>query len=118
MHGGKRPGAGRPKGSVSPKTLDNRAIAIKAASEGVTPLEVMLSTMREAWGHANDKTMDPVVALEHRKMAVAVAKDAAPYIHPRLSQIESKTELDVKPSTVSADPLPPEEWERTYGVSH
>jgi hypothetical protein len=41
-HGGKRPGAGRKKGSLTQKT---REVAEKAASAGITPLEVMLEAM-------------------------------------------------------------------------
>jgi hypothetical protein len=73
MHGGKRPGAGRPKGSATKKT---RAIANAAAAEGITPLEVMLEAMR---AHHEAGRLDE---------AAAVAKDAAPYIHPRLASID------------------------------
>ena len=68
--GGKREGAGRPTGSASAKS---RAIADRAASEGVTPLEVMLEAMRDLHGRG--------------KLAEAAhfARDAAPYMHPRLS---------------------------------
>lgn len=99
--GGARPGAGRKPGSANKKT---RAIADKAAAEGITPLEVMLETMRNLY-QAGD-----FVA------ASGVAKDAAPYMHPRLSQIEQKSEVTVQ-KAVSADPLTPEEWATSYGAS-
>ena len=53
-----------------------RAIADKAAEDGVLPLEVMLGVMREhyAAGRCDE--------------AAAVAKDAAPYLHPRLSAVD------------------------------
>lgn len=70
--GGARKNAGRKKGTASVKT---REVADRAASEGITPLEVMLHAMREAYD-ANDL----VVASRH-------AKDAAPYIHPRLANV-------------------------------
>ena len=68
--GGKREGAGRKKGATTKKT---RAIADKAAEEGITPLEVMIRCMRDAWdaGRMGDA---------HR-----YAVDAAPYMHPRLA---------------------------------
>lgn len=71
--GGVRPGAGRPKGSKSNLTLQREAVAAKALADGVTPLEVMLDTMRELFA-AGDKMA-----------ACQVAKDAAPYIHPKLA---------------------------------
>jgi hypothetical protein len=69
-HGGKRDGAGRKAGS---KTSKERELARAAAEQGITPLEVMLAVMRD---HYDKKRFDD---------AAAIAKDAAPYIHPRLS---------------------------------
>lgn len=70
--GGKRPGAGRPKGAANKKT---REIAERAIQEGITPLEYMLRLLR-------DESADPQMRFE-------AAKAAAPYIHPRLSSIEA-----------------------------
>lgn len=74
-HGGKRAGAGRRKGSATKRT---REIADKAIGEGLTPLDVMLKAMRL---HADAQRWDA---------AAEVAKDAAPYIHPRLAAVEHK----------------------------
>lgn len=71
--GGNRTGAGRPPGAATKKT---RAIADKAAEEGITPLEVMLEAMNES-RNAGDLAA-----------AAGFAKDAAPYIHPKLAAIE------------------------------
>jgi hypothetical protein len=71
--GGKRAGAGRKPGSATKKT---REIADKAVAQGITPLEVMLEAMnffRE---------------LGDMAQAAGFAKDAAPYIHPKLAAIE------------------------------
>jgi hypothetical protein len=68
--GGRRAGAGRKPGSLTTRT---REIAERAAEDGVTPLEHMLAVMR-----------DPKAALERRD---AMAKAAAPYIHPSLASI-------------------------------
>ena len=73
MRGGARPGAGRRPGGRNRKT---REIADKAALEGITPLEVMLHAMR---AHYDAGKLDD---------AATVAKDAAPYMHPRLAAIE------------------------------
>jgi hypothetical protein len=69
--GGKRPGAGRPRGSKTKKTMN---IAIAAAAAGETPLEYMLRVMR-------DETVEPLVRLD-------MAKAAAPYCHARLASTE------------------------------
>lgn len=71
--GGKRVGAGRKAGSATKKT---REIADKAAASGITPLEVMLEAMLS---YRNSGELD---------RAASIAKDAAPYVHPRLAAIE------------------------------
>lgn len=73
MRGGKRQGSGRKPGG---QNLKSREIADKAAEEGTTPLEVMLEAMR---AHHEAKRFDE---------AAAIAKDAAPYMHPRLASID------------------------------
>lgn len=93
--GGKRPGAGRRKGTVSAQTQAKRALAAKAEAEGVTPLEVMLTTMRALWSEAVDEATGKVVSLGKAMQANAVAKDAAPFIHPKLSSVEAKVDADV-----------------------
>lgn len=71
--GGKRTGAGRPKGAATRKTKE---IADRASAEGVTPLEVMLKAMRE---HYDKREYDA---------AAAIAKDAAPYMHAKLASVQ------------------------------
>lgn len=71
--GGARPGAGRKRGSLTQRTRD---IAEKSAKAGPLPLEVMLMAMRE---HVNAGELDA---------AASIAKDAAPYMHPKLAAIE------------------------------
>ena len=65
--GGRRPVAGRPKGSKSKKTV----ALLAAAADGETPLDFLLRNMRDA-------TLDGSVRLD-------CAKSAAPYLHPRLA---------------------------------
>lgn len=69
-HGGKRKGAGRPKGARTRLTEE----AIKKAGEGMTPLEFMLEALRN---DAND--------FDTRMDA---AKAAAPYVHAKLSSVD------------------------------
>ena len=81
--GGCRPGAGRKKGAAEVRT---RRIANELARDGLTPLEVMVATMRELWQHAQSAAT-PAERLEGQRAACAVARDAAPYIHPRLAVV-------------------------------
>ena len=69
--GGKREGAGRPKGARNKATEEARQ---QAAKEGETPLAYMLRVMRD--GEADAKRRD------------AMAQAAAPYLHPKLSTVE------------------------------
>jgi hypothetical protein len=71
--GGKRPGAGRPKGAATRKT---REIADKAAEEGLMPLEYMLRVLR-----------DEKQTAENRAWA---AEKAAPYCHAKLAAVDMK----------------------------
>jgi hypothetical protein len=74
--GGKRPGAGRPKGTRNKgPTKANLAaqVAKEAAAEGETPLTYMLRVMRDAQS-------DP-------KRRDEMARAAAPYMHSRLESV-------------------------------
>lgn len=83
MRGGKRSGSGRPKGSVSAATRKRKEIAEQALSQGKTPLEVMLEAMRAAYEQGG------AIA------AFVFAKDAAPYMHPKLSAVDADVTHDV-----------------------
>lgn len=77
-HGGKRPGAGRPKGAANKASIERQA---KVAATGDTPLDYMLKVMRDEM--ADEKRRDEM------------AKAAAPYVHPKLSSVDAKVEGDV-----------------------
>lgn len=82
MRGGKRPGAGRKKG------IPNKASAARereAGETGLTPRDVMLAVMREFWSLAQDAKKSRRARGHHLRSAAAVAKDLAPYIHPRIA---------------------------------
>jgi hypothetical protein len=86
-HGGRRKGAGRKPGSPTER---RREIVDKAAAEGISPLELQLSAMRELWRRAHaDGEMDIGLAAQ----ACAIAKDCAPYIHPRLAAVDARVGL-------------------------
>ncbi|PWE52895.1 hypothetical protein DEM27_28670 [Metarhizobium album] len=71
MRGGKREGAGRPEGSPNKATAARQQ---EIADSGMTPLDYLLSVMR-----------DPDEGQDTRLEA---AKAAAPYVHPKLASIQ------------------------------
>ena len=92
MPRGSAPGerrGGRQQGAANIKT---REIADKAAQEGITPLEYMLSVMRSPImpelkqaiesGKVDEKVITALSGWH--KMRYEAAKDSAPYLHPRL----------------------------------
>lgn len=110
-HGGKREGAGRPKGALAHRT---RKIAEEAIQHGTTPLEIMLANMRHFQNVAEsaERVLEQLSAEDmakgdtkpedqfkkllaevkkaagFRQMAQECARDASPYIHPRLQAIQ------------------------------
>ena len=95
MQGGKRSGAGRPKGSPNKATAQKRA---QIEASGLTPLDFMLGILR-------DETQPAVDRFE-------AAKAAAPYVHARLSAVEAKVEVteqveEVRWSIVDPEPVDP-----------
>lgn len=108
--GGSRDGAGRPAGAVTKRT---REIADRALAEGKAPLEVMLDNMRhfqqvaldaEAAIAAMDESTVATLGQTHeeqfkallakvkqaaglRVMAHECARDAAPFMHAKLSTV-------------------------------
>lgn len=80
MRGGKREGSGRPKGA---RTVRSTKAAQEAIASGrTTPLEVMLRAMDE---HFKKEEWDA---------AAAIAKDAAPYMHPKLQSVMHTGDAD------------------------
>jgi hypothetical protein len=71
MKGGARPGAGRKKSVPNKRT---RELQVRVEASGLSPLDYMLTVMR-------DKKAAPMLRFE-------AAKQAAPYVHSRLSAIE------------------------------
>lgn len=91
---------GRQKGSRNKSTVAQLALVEQSTTEGVTPLDVMLRTMRHLWrdaeaideksGQANIIDTDKALA------AMAVADRAAPYCHARIA---TKEEIPPKEPT-------------------
>jgi hypothetical protein len=102
--GGKRSGAGRPKGSPNKNQAVLRDYAQRiACGEGVdTPLDILLEAMRYfhavAVEHERGNTVfivgsgDAVKAysaIELRMLAMEAAVKAAPFVHPKLAAIDA-----------------------------
>ncbi len=86
IKGGRRPGAGRKKGSRNKETLKRVDIAAKALDSGITPLDYLLDVMRKPIPDDAEAALK-VVMIGQRFEA---AKAAAPYVHPRLAALELK----------------------------
>lgn len=124
--GGKRLGAGRKAGSLTKRT---RQIAEAVATQGVTPLEVMMKVMHQLFEEASnvqdeelgDKALANEARIKLLNMAATVGRHAAPYVHPRLSVIEHtgkdgaplQSGVLVVPSAMSID-----EWEQAAQAKH
>lgn len=80
--GGKREGAGRPSGAV---TTRSREVAEQASKEGLTPLDYMLSILRDVEADTKDRMW--------------AAEKAAPYVHAKLASVEHSGSLDVTTQT-------------------
>ena len=72
--GGKRKGAGRPKGSRNKKTEEQTAAILDS---GLTPLDYLLSVMRDESVPRDDR--------------VDAAHKAAPYVHAKLASVDHKS---------------------------
>ena len=100
-HGGKRLGAGRPKGSR------NRASARReqfVALGGRTPVDVMISIMRYNFDAAEYERSQPTPNQKEINAAHARALDAAyraaQFVHPKLSAVEHSPRFDWSKLTI------------------
>lgn len=72
---------GRQKGTPNKKTAAQIA-AVR--SSGITPLEFMLKTMRKR----APRNATPAQLAAHAALTQQAARDAAPYVHARLSAVQ------------------------------
>ena len=84
--GGKRSNAGRKKGSKGKRT---EAQIAKAEAGGEMPLDFMLQVMRTP--ELTKAGKESAISKARRYQA---AKDAAPYLHPKLSSVEQTHKFD------------------------
>ncbi len=102
--GGKRPGAGRKAGKPAKKIKARIEHAEKALSEGLSPLRVMLGTMRHFYAKAmqieeelgdaggDTATVQCEEAEHFRLLAQKCAVDCANYVHSKFATIEQKAD--------------------------
>lgn len=78
QNGGRRPGAGRPKGSKQVRSSSGLIRAAKASGKSM-PLDYLLDVMN-----------DPQQS-QRERLSAAIA--AAPYVHPRLASVQMSGEV-------------------------
>lgn len=83
--GGKRTGAGRPKGARSKSSIAAEELQSKALEDGLSPLAFMLGVMRGTITDRKDAEGSPIpMPMEFRG---EMAGRAAPYLHKRMPQV-------------------------------
>ncbi len=84
--GGARPGAGKPRGP----NKSSRERLERIAKTGPTPLDVLIHGMREHYKAAEDAAKEDRKddAAKSLKEAREFAKEAAPYLHPKLAAVQ------------------------------
>lgn len=92
-HGGYREGAGRKPGS---KTRDATLVAAKLEDLGFDPITAMVEVFKEA-------RADGELAV-----AAKILGDLASYVHPKLSSVETKGDLQLTYAQLLGVTKPPE----------
>lgn len=109
--GEKVPGSGRKKGSVSYLTKKVQ----EGMQDGLLPLQVMLTVMSDHWKAAQDETLTDEARAAFKALAVQVAEKAAPYLHARLSAVDSTVTAKHEHHVISDKPPTDDEWASMYG---
>lgn len=86
--------AKRTRGKTKDLESDARGTAVRAQVSDIAPLAVQLATMRELWVRAVKGGR--IVDLECAKQACALAKDTAPFVHPRLASVDHSGDMTVR----------------------
>jgi hypothetical protein len=86
--------AARLRKAAAPKPApdaETRSVTSDVPTQTATPIEVMLGTMRALWQSSRDGE-GRVVDAKTAAAAASLAKDAAPYVHPRLATVDAPVE--------------------------
>jgi hypothetical protein len=111
---------GRQKGTPNKRTRMRlaQAAALEAAAraEGITPIELMINSMRMLWRQAHAGPGDPNRELVAQ--ACGIARDVAPYLHPRLAAIAATATVTTveQASPEEAQRLAMAALEKAFGV--
>jgi hypothetical protein len=86
--GGKRSGAGRPRGRPNKASI-TRELAVQAT--GLSPRDILISAMRHWWKMAEEYTAkgNRRLADQYLGRAVGVARDVAVFVHPKAGHAPS-----------------------------
>lgn len=107
MHGGKRPGAGRKKGSLNKRKQEIQELLDDMDCD---PIEGMARIALEA-----EATASSAESFQERKDSLTLAgnmyKELAQYVAPKRRAVEMKAEVTEKQFVVSAEPeMSTDEW--------
>ena len=114
----------RPKGIIEtkPRNTVAKKVAAVRLDGGISPLDVMLTAMRQDWVAAEkmlaDATPTDVAEAEKwtarvmalRGAAVATADKAAPYLHARLTSVDTTVKSDNVHRVVADKPTTEADW--------
>jgi|ERR1700733_2510539 len=120
----------RPRGVIEtrPRNTVAKKVAAVAAQQGITPLDIMLTAMRQDWEASQKMLSDakPADAKEAeawtaqihalRCSAISTADKAAPYLHARLSSVDTTVNSENVHRIVSDKPMTEDEWTAAHGV--
>jgi hypothetical protein len=97
--------AGRPTGSANKRS---REILAEARERGIDPIQVLFAAIEHFMKRAKETTGEEQDG--HMLSAVSVAKEAAPFCHPRLRAVEL-TSSDNPPPAARITPYTDEEFD-------
>jgi len=126
--GGPGRGGGRKKGGQNKRTIALREVADKALQTGQSPLDVMMDNLlfwhraAKSLGEQLEQLMLEGISEEDREKVMKLLKnflaarensqrcavEAAPYVHPKLSSIAFKGDLNGVITHITADMTPAE----------
>ena len=112
--GGKREGSGRKPGSVSKRTKE---VMAKAEELGCDPVEALLELT--AWAMKQWRDTDSEAnRIPFGEAAADWASKAAPYVRPKLSQVEVNADLNSTVRDITDEPVSAVEWEDKHVTAH
>jgi hypothetical protein len=116
MRGGKRPGAGKPKGSKDTRSkLKEWAKLSKGDPPHIFLAKIAAGETFEAIVQKDGEPAKSVTVTPTLKTRIQAAIAAAPYFAPKLAQIEQKIETETV-GIMRSEPMTVEEWAKEFGI--